>query len=242
MLQTLYYHLARLFRLLPKTTNVSWLDMKAIFFVPINNHYVCDDLINISRQQREPALYQWLNDLDNGAVFFDVGTSYGQESVLASSLADRGIRVFGFDCSLYQSHFCALNRQINNNRFTFTFAAVDEISGKLITITSNSDTHIPALHKKNVPYSYEVMTISLDDFARLNDVMPTHIKIDIDGAEHNVLKGAKHILQSQSIQDVFIEIDHDNPAVIDVMTAYGFAIKWRNDKKHNSEILFTKSG
>ena len=239
MLLSLYYYLARFFRRLPKTTNVRFLDMNARFFVPINNHYICDDLIDISKQQREPALYQWLNDLDDGAVLFDIGTSYGQESALASS--DKGIRVFGFDCSLYQSHFCALNRRLNDDRFTFTFAAVGATSGELITITANSDTHIPSLHKKNVTYSYEVMTISLDDFAGSNNVMPTHIKIDVDGAELDVLKGAERILQSQSIQDVFIEIDHDNLAVIDLMTAHGFKTKWRIDKKHNIDILFSKS-
>ena len=241
MLLSLYYYLAKLFRLLPKTINVSFHDMNAKFFVPVNNHYVCDDLIDISKKQREPALYQWLNDLGDGAVLFDIGTSYGQESALASSLVDKGIRVYGFDCSLYQSHFCALNRRLNDDRFTFTFAAVGATSGEFITITANSDTHMPSLHKKNVTYSYEVMTISLDDFAASNNVMPTHLKIDVDGAEHEVLKGAERILQSQSVQDVFIEIDHDNLAVIDLMTAHGFKTAWRVDKQHNIDILFSKS-
>ncbi|XDZ65209.1 FkbM family methyltransferase [Alphaproteobacteria bacterium LSUCC0684] len=241
MLLSTFYFFAKIFRYLPKTKKVHLLDMNATFFVPINNHYVCDDLIDISKQKREPVLYEWLNNLDDGSILFDIGTSYGQESSLASSLTNKNVKVFGFDCSLYQSHFCALNKKLNNDRFKFIFAAVGARSGELINITANSDTHIPSLHKKNVTYEYEVMSLALDDFAKSNNVTPTHIKIDVDGAENEVLKGAINILQSQSIKEVFIEIDNDNLAIIDFMTSQGFKIRWQVSKDQNVDILFSKS-
>ena len=231
---------ARMFRILPKTKKISFGDMAATFFVPINNHYVCNDLLAISKQKREPKLYSWLNDLADGSIFFDIGTSYGQESALASSFKTKKVRVFGFDCSLYQGHFCALNRKLNEDRYKFTFAAVSETSGELVTITANSDTHIAALHKKNVPYEYEVMTLALDDFVRANDVTPTHMKIDVDGAELRVLKGATDILSSDQIRDVFIEVDRDNLEVIAFMERHGFTIQWQIEKEQNLDILFTK--
>ncbi len=76
---------------MPKTKTLCFHNMRGKFFVPVNNHYICDDLIDISKQQREPKLYKWLNDLDDGSVLFDVGTSYGQEAVLASSFSDKNI-------------------------------------------------------------------------------------------------------------------------------------------------------
>ncbi|MBL6777477.1 MAG: FkbM family methyltransferase [Alphaproteobacteria bacterium] len=215
--------------------------MSATFFVPINNHYICDDLIDISNQKREPALYSWLNNLDKGSILFDIGTSYGQESSLASSLIEKNVTVFGFDCSLYQSHFCALNRRLNGNRFRFIFAAIGAKSGDLITIKANSDTHIPALHKKNVPYEYEVMSLALDDFAVSHNIQPTHLKIDVDGAEFEVLKGAKKILQSPALKEVFIEIDNENIAIIDFMASIGFKSEWQVEKEFNVDILFSKS-
>ena len=60
---------------------------------------------------------------------------------------NRTIQVFKFDCGLLQSHFCALNRRLNNNRFTFTFAAIAEI-GQILSLASNSDTHIAKFHKR----------------------------------------------------------------------------------------------
>ena len=241
MLLHIYHHFARIFRVLPKTRKIRLHDMEAMFFVPINNHYVCNDLHAIEQKKREPELYRWLQDMSDGAVFFDIGTSYGQESALASSFRNKTVRVFGFDCGLYQSHFCALNRALNDDRFTFTFAAVSDKSGEMVTIRANSDTHIAALHKKNVPYEYEVMTLALDDFARANKIMPTHLKIDVDGAEMRVLEGAKDILVSDEIREVFIEVDHDSMAVFDVMRSYGFDVRWSIQKDYNVDVLFVKA-
>jgi hypothetical protein len=85
------------------------------------------------------------------------------------------------------------------------------------------------------------MTLALDDFAKANHITPTHLKIDVDGAEYDVLKGASHILTSKTIKDVFIEIDDDNLAVIDFMKSHQFDINWQVKKKHNIDILFSKS-
>ena len=241
MLLSVYYFLAKMFRFLPKTKKLTLLDMSATFFVPINNHYICDDLIDISKHKREPALYSWINNLNAGSVLFDIGTSYGQESSLASSLIQKNISVFGFDCSLYQSHFCALNRRLNGNGFRFIFAAIGSKSGDLLTIKANSDTHIPAFHKKNVPYEYEVMSLALDDFAASQNIQPTHLKIDVDGAEFEVLKGAKKILKSPALKEVFIEIDNENIAIKDYMASLGFTVKWQVEKELNVDILFSKS-
>lgn len=240
MLLSAYYYLARFFRYMPKTKTIKLHEMNAKFFVPINNHYICDDLIDISKQKREPALYNWLNNLEDGSILFDVGTSYGQESSLASSFKDKKVKVFGFDCSLYQSHFCALNKRLNGDSFKFVFAAVGARSGELISINANSDTHIPSLHKKNVTYDYEVMTLALDDFAKSNNVIPTHIKIDVDGAENEVLIGATNILQSETIKEVFIEIDNNNSYILELMTSLGFDISWKIIKDQNVDILFSK--
>lgn len=240
MLPKIFHQLARIFRLLPKTIRVQYHQMDAIFFVPINNHYICSDLSEIKQNRREPEMYRWLNDLKSGSVLFDIGTSYGQEAALASSMKNEGIQVVGFDCGLSHSHFCALNKSLNHDRFRFVFAAVSDTSGSIIKIRSNSDTHISRLHKKNVPYEYEVMTLALDDFSATNSIYPSHLKIDVDGAELSVLKGASKILSSTELKEVFVEVDNQNADVIPFMLGYDFKIKWQVDKKQNSDILFSR--
>ena len=68
----------KILQLFPKYKEIKFLNMKSNFFVPINNHYVCQDLINLSKGKREPKLFEWLNSIENNSVYFDVGTSYGQ--------------------------------------------------------------------------------------------------------------------------------------------------------------------
>ena len=240
MLVRVYHILGRLFRLLPKTTQIKKQNMEGTFFVPINCHYICDDLADMAKNRREPELYKWLNDMPADSVYFDIGTSYGQEATLASSFIERNVQVIGFDCNLYQGHFCCLNKALNHNRFEFVFAAVSDKSGQIISIETNSDTHIPHLHKKNVPYSYHVMTISLDDYAKQNNMSPTHLKIDVDGAETLVIKGAKSLLSNNRLKEIFIEIDHVNSGLKKTLLDYGFEAVWEDKKALNTDILFKR--
>ena len=145
-------HLAgRLSRHLPKQRMI-WQDRLTVgLFVPWCCHYVTSDLEELESGRREPELYQWLSGLPKSGVLFDVGTSYGQEAALASSLQDRAVTVVGFDCGLLHAHFCALNKRLNNDRSQFVFAAVGETSVMPALITCNSDTHLPHLHRKNTP-------------------------------------------------------------------------------------------
>jgi hypothetical protein len=83
MITRLYHLVARLLRLLPKTKHITFGQMSATFFVPIYNHYICQDLGDIIARRREPKLYQWLNSIDDHFIYFDVGTSYGQECCLS---------------------------------------------------------------------------------------------------------------------------------------------------------------
>ena len=81
---------------------------------------------------------------------------------------------------------------------------------------------------------------ALDGFAAANDLSPTHLKIDVDGAEAAVIAGARELLSGDLLREIFIEIDHVNRDLAQRITDYGFAIAWQNDKPQNSEYLFTR--
>ena len=234
------HFLGRLSRLLPNTTRIKTAKVNAQFFLPMFTHHVGKDLCELCKGRREPALYGWIESFDDGSVFFDVGTHYGQEVVWASCLAGKSVTVIGFDCGLLPAHCCALNRELNEKAFEFVFAAVGARSGDLVTITANSDTHIPRLHRKNVPYSYQVTSLALDDFAQQRMLFPTHLKIDVDGHERAVIDGARSLLSGTTLKEIFIEIDPVNRGLESVIESYGFTIIWENHKPQNSEYLFKR--
>lgn len=240
MLSSVNHVIARIFRHLPNVMHIRTKQVEAKFFVPYFSHYVAQDLTQMAAGKREPELYDWIDNLPADAVFFDIGTNYGQESVWASSLKNKNITVVGFDCGLLGAHFCALNSVLNDNGFSFVFAAVGAKSGDLVDISINSDTHIRGLHKKNVPYSYQVPSIALDDFVSRRKLAPTHLKIDVDGAEVGVLQGAQKLLKNSVLREIFIEIEQDNLHLIDLLEAHGFIIKWRREKPHNNEYILTR--
>ena len=84
------------------------------------------------------------------------------------------------------------------------------------------------------------MTLALDDFAKTEALYPTHMKIDVDGAETDVLKGAASILENPSLKQVFIEIDIENLDIIEQMKTYGFSVTWSVEKPYNHDILFAR--
>lgn len=236
--------LGRLTRLLPNTTRITTDRVAADFFLPSFDHHIGKDLRALRAGAREPRLYDWIENFTDGSVFFDVGTHHGQEAVWAACQRDKTIHVTGFDCGLLQSHFCALNsalnRTINGQNFDFVFAAVGATSGEMIPIEANSDTHIPRLHKKNAPYLYQVPSVALDDYAAQNNLSPTHLKIDVDGAEAEVIAGAATLLAGDVLQEIFIEIDPVNKDLADVIKTYGFHAAWERHKPENSEYLFVR--
>lgn len=91
-----------------------------------------------------------------------------------------------------------------------------------------------------MPHEYKITILSLDDFSKSNKIMPTHLKIDVDGAEGGVLRGAQNILASNALREIFIEVDRTNDEIINFVCSFGFKISWKIEKELNLDILFTK--
>ena len=89
MITFLYKIIGMALQLLPKIKQVNLLSFRSKFFLPISNHYVINDIVNLSKGRREPKLYDWLNSIQDNSIYFDVGTSYGQEVTLLSGSKKR---------------------------------------------------------------------------------------------------------------------------------------------------------
>ena len=83
-------------------------------------------------------------------------------------------------------------------------------------------------------------SLALDNYAASRGLVPTHLKIDVEGAEFGVLKGAEKILGNAALTDIFIEIDHENDGIFGFLEARGFSVAWRHDKPHNAYVLFAR--
>ena len=84
--------------------------------------------------------------------------------------------------------------------------------------------------------TYSVLGFSLDDLFEKNVLTetPSLIKIDVDGIEHLILKGATKTLKSEKLKSLYIEVNDDFKEqaykVKNILESAGFALK---EKRHS---------
>jgi len=87
--------------------------------------------------------------------------------------------------------------------------------------------------------NYSVLGFSLDDLLEKNMLKetPSLIKIDVDGIEHLILKGATKTLESEKLKSLYIEVNDDfneqAHQVKTILESAGFSLK----EKRHSEII-----
>ena len=155
-----------------------------------------------------PEEYRAFRDaVHPGAVVLDVGANVGSYTLLFAMWAGRAGRVFAFepapDAREGLRQHVALNRVADRVEIIAAAAAehagsarfqVDGASGGNALINAGSPGG-PAI---------DVETTSLDAFCRMRGLQPDVVKIDVEGAELDVLKGARSVLAQPEMR-AFIE-------------------------------------
>jgi FkbM family methyltransferase len=200
---------------------------EGITFLTPNQH--CAWRVN-TLLTKEPDTIDWINSMKPGEVLFDVGACMGGYSLYAAS---KGIEVHAFEPESQNFALLCSNIAINkyNDKVTaWPIAISNENSLKkfylqsLLTGGSCSsygeqvDYH---LNKKEYAFSQGSIAITLDDFSIAHG-NPDHIKIDVDGLEHDVIVGSIDTLQK--VKSVLVELntalkEHNN--IFDIMKDVG---------------------
>lgn len=184
--------------------------------------------IHVWEGDYELAVQQILVDrLMLGTVFYDVGAGFGFYSSLAARL---GARVFAFEPD--EENAKSLRRHAELNALTPRIEIV-----RVAVLATSGVTHFePAPQERGHGngqvsegrgQSIIVHCTSLDDFVSLNP-LPNLIKIDVEGSESDVLRGAEELL------------DRCRPSVIcevhDAANAL-FVSDWFEGKRYSVEYI-----
>lgn len=148
----------------------------------------------------------FINNLNENDIFFDLGANYGYYSLLASKLVGPQGKVFSFEPDPENFIFLKKNKRGNisilNKAVADLNGVVDFYKKRLSKDKMNSTIDIenlPRISSKDEPYKkITVESITLDNFCSKNGIYPDFIKIDVEGAEEKVLKGAQEILKNRS--------------------------------------------
>jgi FkbM family methyltransferase len=151
----------------------------------------------------EAANFNFLESVcKQGDAIIDVGAHFGLFSVRASQIVGSKGKVFAFEPA--PSTFSILNKTvlINNveNIVVPIKAAMSDNNGQAkfyLSSTVGDVANSLVNYNDNVHMGYEVDLIKCDSFVQKKNIKVNFFKIDAEGAELSVLKGAEWVLREQ---------------------------------------------
>ena len=187
--------------------------------------------------EKEPEMLDWLDDnLQDGDVFFDVGANVGIYSIYAA-LRQPKTTVYAFEpeySNLHQLKQNILENTLTENICPYSLA-LDSKTG-ISQLHIQDTTPGAALHTvfkndlsktltgEDVIWKEGIATITLDEFCLQSRIIPTIIKIYVDGTELAILMGGKKTFSNPRLRSVYIEIGEDQVECEDILTKHGFVL------------------
>lgn len=144
-------------------------------------------------------------NLKKGDIFFDIGANVGFYSLLAAELVDKNGRVFSFEPFEENFYYLKKHIKINNykNIFSFKMAVADK--NNIAFFKKEKSSAMGHLGDGDI----KVEVISLDEQLKNKELpIPNFLKIDVEGAEFLVLKGAQNLLKANH-PIIFLSIHSD---------------------------------
>ena len=221
---------------------------KEIKFLLYTPNRVCS-FRHTSFSEKEPEMLSWIEDFGGEGAFYDIGANIGIYSLYYAKIHSGN--VYSFEPSVFNLRQLAKNVSINNlnDQVTIISNPLSDSSG-IATFINGNDQEGGALSAFGVNYGfdgkpinsaikYSVIGFQLDDLLA-NGVIsepPSIIKIDVDGIEHLILNGSKNILEMESLQSVFIEVNdafkEQSTRVKSILDRSGFKLR----EKLHSEMM-----
>lgn len=172
--------------------------------IPIYMH----DNIRLSSCQKEPDTVVWLEGFKKDDVAFDVGANVGAYSLIMAKYAKK---VYSFEPSAFTfgtlvkniytnkaSNIVPLNMALSQHKKLGTFAySSSEIGGSGHSFDEG---------KKDAGYCQEIFSYSIDELVYdFNLEPPNHIKLDVDGIELKIIKGASKTISGKDFKSLMVE-------------------------------------
>ena len=200
-------------------------------------------LYKLKKRQFEPLTIKIFQQvLSPGMTVLDIGANLGVYTLLAASRVGPTGKVFAFEPDPYVYPWLVRNIQINNleDRVNAIQKAVASREGKAILFSTHGSGRSSLFRNRNYERErgekLEIETIALDIFCD-KDLIPDIIKIDVEGAEIEVLKGAKEVIARTSNIYLFIECapralreaGYSPNDLIDILRDMGFVLFFIDD-------------
>ncbi|MBB3393185.1 FkbM family methyltransferase [Rhizobium sp. BK275] len=124
-----------------------------------------------------------------GAIVFECGGHHGRDcTVLAKIVGSEG-RIVSFEP--HPENIRVLRRNVELNHLQNVIAVNAAVGSKPGSLSIKSRSNAKVSHHGGI----EVPVVTLDEWAETNGIWPDLIKIDVEGYEFEVLRGARRVLE-----------------------------------------------
>ncbi len=214
---------------------------KLVFFTP---NEIIDWRVH-TLLTKEPETLEWIDQFKGDEiVFWDIGANIGLYSIYAA-LKHKNIKIISFEPSV--NNLRVLSRNIYKNNFSKSIKIFQLPLSDRENIFSNMNENefIEGWSMSNfgevknfegsnfIPkHNYEIFGTNIN-YLLDNQILPfpNYIKIDVDGIEHKILKGADNHLSKSFLKSLSVELNENYPeqynSVVEIMKKNNFSQKKR---------------
>lgn len=170
-------------------------------------------------------IYENANELK---TFCDVGANEGLFTIFFKSITDNFNNIFAFEANKY--NFKTLKNNLNNECILENMAVSDHDGFETLYVDSDSSSAMSSIIKDNdftksgVIYndSYQVQSCKLDSYfaGKIIDC----IKIDVEGAELKVIKGALNTIKNSKLCLIECHFDDTWEEIFNILNGLDFKV------------------
>lgn len=168
---------------------------------------------------KESWTAEWARSLPPHSVFYDVGANIGIFSLLAAENTKKQIQVLAFEPALTNFPSLVENIRLNGlSNFIYPFGFGLGAATSFLKFNYQNSDPGGSLHSfgdiiqfkpnRSTDPVISIFTLcyALDDFVKMAGIpFPTHLKIDVDGMELQILEGSSKILKDMRLKEVQVE-------------------------------------
>ncbi|MBA4142109.1 MAG: FkbM family methyltransferase [Nitrosospira sp.] len=193
---------------------------------------------------KEPDTLDWLDNFEAGSCFFDLGANIGQYSLYPAKKYGSDIQVYSFEPQCI--NYYLLNRNIYLNRLE------KNITSYCVAVSGQeafSSLYIPKFigggnrsqfgkedlknMKVRATHIQGMFGVTLDDLcSKWGFPYPNYIKIDVDGIEIPIIKGAGNVLKNPALKSVIVELGtaEEQQEAVSLMEQAGLKVKFKTTR------------